>query len=228
MPPPAVRAYKIATTPPVMPVLLVADGDLQESPMGSGARPHIPKLTLASPPQADSSAVAETARLLVAAEHPVIVADRCARTPAGLKLLVELAETVHAPVINQFGRMNFPSAHPLNHTERSRALIANADVILGLELWDFWGTVNSFRDQVERTSRPITQAGAKMIAISATDLNTRSNYQDFQRFPDLDLSMAADSEATLPALIEACRKLITADRKSAIEARRKKLGELGK
>src|SRR5580692_6572149 len=29
----AVRAYKIATTPPTMPVLLVADGDLQETPM---------------------------------------------------------------------------------------------------------------------------------------------------------------------------------------------------
>src|SRR5207237_3520987 len=31
----AVR-YKIATTPPAMPVLLVADGDLQESPITSG------------------------------------------------------------------------------------------------------------------------------------------------------------------------------------------------
>jgi len=40
----AVRAYKIATTPPTMPVLLVADGDLQESPMRSGERPHIPHL----------------------------------------------------------------------------------------------------------------------------------------------------------------------------------------
>ena len=137
----AVRAYKIATTPPTMPVLLVADGDLQETPMRPGERPHIPKITLASPPQGDSGAVAEAARLLVAAENPVIVADRCARTPAGLKLLVELAETLQAPVINQYGRMNFPSAHPLNQTERSRTLIANADVILGLEVWDFWGTV---------------------------------------------------------------------------------------
>ena len=76
-------------------------------------------------------------------------------------------------------------------------------MILGLEVWDFWGTVNNFRDQLQRTSRPITKAGAKLISISSTDLNTKSNYQDFQRFPDLDLSMAADSEATLPALIEA-------------------------
>jgi len=221
----AVRAYKIAMTPPTMPVLLVADGDLQETPIRPGERLHIPKITLASPPQGDSGAVAETARLLVAAENPVIIADRCARTPAGLKLLVELAETLQAPVINQYGRMNFPSAHRLNQTERARTLISNADVILGLEVWDFWGTVNNFRDQLVRTSRPITKAGAKFISISATDLNTKSNYQDFQRFPDLDLSMAADAEATLPALIEACKRLLSADRKNAFEDRAKKLAE---
>src|ERR1700733_12460599 len=221
----AVRAYKMATTPPTMPVLLVADGDLQETPMHPGARPHIPKITLASPPQGDSGAVAEAARLLVAAENPLIVADRCARTPAGLKLLVQLAETLEAPVVNQFGRMNFPSAHRLDQTERSRTLIANADVIPGLEVWDFWGTVNNFRDQLQRTLPPLATADAKLISISSTDLNTKSNYQDFQRFPDLDLSMAADAEATLPALIEACKRLLTDDRKRAFEDRAKKLAE---
>ena len=224
----AVRAYKIATTPPTMPVLLVADGDLQETPMASGEKPHVPKLTWAAPPQGDSGAVAETARLLVNAENPVLIADRCARTPAGLKAFTELAETLQAAVINQYGRMNFPSRHPLNQSERAGAVIRNADVILGLEVWDFWGTVNNFRDQLHRTSRPITKPDAKMIAISATDLNTRSNYQDFQRMPDLDVSMAADSEATLPALVEACKKLITADRKRMFEERGKKLGEAAK
>jgi acetolactate synthase-1/2/3 large subunit len=221
----AVRAYKIATTPPTMPVLLVADGDLQETPMPAGERPRIPKITLAGPPQGDSGGVAEAAKLLVAAENPVLIADRCARTPAGMKLFTELAETLQAAVVNQNGRMNFPSRHPLDQSERAREVIRNADVILGLEVWDFWGTVNNFRDQLHRTSQPITKAGAKMISISATDLNTRSNYQDFQRFPDLDLSMAADSEATLPALIEACKRLITADRKRAFEERGKKLAE---
>ena len=32
----AVRAYKIAMTPPMMPVLLVADGELQEDPISTG------------------------------------------------------------------------------------------------------------------------------------------------------------------------------------------------
>src|SRR5215471_6090319 len=174
----AMRAYKIAMTPPTMPVALVADGDLQENPH-EGAWPRIPKLTLAAPPQGDSGTVAEAARLLVNAQSPVIIADRAARTPAGMKRLVELAETLQAPVVDQGGRMNFPSRHPLNHSDRSRALIASADVILGLELTDFWGTVNAYRDQQQRTSRRATKAGAKLISITAGDLYLKSNYQDF-------------------------------------------------
>ncbi len=219
----AVRAYKIAMTPPTMPVLLVADSDLQERPVAPNAKPHVPKITLSAPPAGDAGAVAEAAKMLVAAENPVIIADRAARTPNGMTLLVELAETLQAPVIHQGGRMNFPSRHPLNQTDGARGLIVNADVILGLEVWDFWGTVNAYRDQLERSSRPITKSTAKVIGISSGDLFSKSNYQDFQRFPDLDLSIAADAEATLPSLIDACKRLITADRKRAFEDRGKKL-----
>ena len=55
----AVRAYKIAMTPPMMPIVLVADGDLQEDAIPADARLSIPKLTLAAPPQGESGAVAE-------------------------------------------------------------------------------------------------------------------------------------------------------------------------
>src|SRR6202034_18167 len=47
----------------------------------------------------------------------------------------------------------------------------------------------------------------------------------FQRLPEVDIAIAADAEETLPALIEACRKLVTGDRKRAYEARGKKLGD---
>ena len=139
----AVRAYKIAMTPPMMPVILVADYAIQEPPIPQGARLRIPKLTVPEPPQGDSGGVAETARLLINAENPVIVVDRGARTQRGIDHLVELAEILQAPVIDQLGRMNFPSRHPLNQSQRSSELIAGADVVLGLELEDYWGTVNS-------------------------------------------------------------------------------------
>jgi acetolactate synthase I/II/III large subunit len=215
----AVRAYKIAMTPPMMPVLIVADSELQENSVPEDAVLHMPKLTLPSPPTGDAGAVAEAAGMLVAAENPVIIADRTARTPAGMSLLIELAETLQAPVVDEWGRMNFPSRHPLNQTERSRQVISNADVILGLEVIDLWGAMHSFRDQMHRTSQPITRSGAKIISITAGDLYTKSNYQDFERYPEVDLAIAADSEATLPSLIEAVKRNLTADRKRIFQER---------
>jgi thiamine pyrophosphate-dependent acetolactate synthase large subunit-like protein len=223
----AVRAYKIAMTSPMMPVLLVIDGGLQEDPISPeiASRLRIPKLTVATPPQGDSGAVAEAARLLVNAQNPVIVADRAARTPAGVAHLIELAETLQAPVVDQGGRMNFPSRHPLNHSASARQLVASADVILGLELTDFWGTVSGVRDQLVRTSRSLVKPGTKLVSLTATDLFTKGNYQDFQRYPEVDVAMAADAEATLPALIEACKRQITADRRRTFQERGSRLAE---
>ena len=193
--------------PHMEPVLIVADSELQERPISEKDKLRVQKITRTAPPQGDSGAVAEAARLLVAAQSPVIIADRAARTAAGMKYLVELAETLQAPVIDQGGRMNFPSRHALNQSSRGRALIAGADVVLGLELTDFWGSVNAYRDQLERSSRPITKPGTKLISITAGDLYIKSNYQDFERYPEIDIAMAADAEATLPSLIEAVKRL---------------------
>jgi acetolactate synthase I/II/III large subunit len=215
----AVRAYKIAVTPPMMPVLLIADGELQENPIPSDTKLRIPSLALATPPQGDSAAVREAARLLVAADNPVIIVDRAARTAAGMTLLVELAEALQTPIVDMGGRMNFPTRHPLNQTWRGREEISNADVILGLELADFWGAIHSYRDQMERTSRPITKPEAKLISISSTGLFFKSNYQNFQRYAEVNLDMAADAQATLPSLIEAVKKQLPASRKSALQDR---------
>src|SRR4029077_19899869 len=57
----AVRAYKIATTPPMGPVLLSLDAELQENPIHDSEKLHIPKLSRVVPPQADAGAIAEIA-----------------------------------------------------------------------------------------------------------------------------------------------------------------------
>ena len=219
----AVRAYKIAMTPPMAPVVLVLNAELQEQPLGADARVAIPKLAIPAPPEGDSRAVAELARMLVAAEHPVIVADRLARTPAGMAHLVELAEALQAGVVSQSGRMNFPTRHPLNLSQ-ARA-IADADLILALEVNDLWGVLNTFRDQLHRSSRPIAKPGTKVVSITSGDLYMKANYQDFQRFAEVDLAIAADGEATLPSLIDAVRRATTGDRKRVFESRGAKLAE---
>ena len=203
----AVRAYQIAMTPPMGPVLLVANHELQSNP-APPPNPRIPKLVLTAPPQGDSAAVNEAARLLVNAERPAIVSERGVRSEEGLKRLVELAETLQAPV-NSTDRNHIPTRHRL---AGSGGAGYQPDLTLLLEVTDVSGAARTARTR-----------GAKTISISSIDLFHKSNIQDFGKYGDVDLEIAADAETTLPALIEACRRLITADQKRSLEERGRKI-----
>jgi thiamine pyrophosphate-dependent acetolactate synthase large subunit-like protein len=215
-----VRAYEIAMTPPYGPVAISLDAGLQQEAIRDhGEKLYIPRYVPSSPPQGDSGAVKEAARLLANAQNPVIVVDRAARGENGIRLLVELAELLQAQVVDQGSRMNFPKTHYLG---RPPTAVNNGDVIIGLEVTDFWGTVNAWIDNGERgiginTSR--IKPETKLISISSSELLTKANYQDFQRFQSVDVSMPADAEATLPALVEAVKAAIPTDRKAAIDKR---------
>ncbi|MGO8913823.1 MAG: thiamine pyrophosphate-binding protein [Bradyrhizobium sp.] len=217
-----VRAYKIATTPPMGPVFIALDAELQENPIPDRQSLRIPKFEPVIPPQGNSAAIAEAAKMLVEAQYPVIVCDRLARTPAGMANLVELAETLQCGVIDKVGRMNFPSRHPLNQSFRP-GLIAQADVILAIEMNDLWGAVNSFSDRIVRRSRPAIKPEAKIITLGVHDLYLKSNYQDFARWQDVNLDIAGDGETSLPALTEAVRRLVDEGRTAAYNERGKKL-----
>src|SRR5262245_3653793 len=155
-----VRAYRYAMTPPYGPVLLSLDAGLQDAPVDD---PHlyIPRYVASAPPHADLNALREAAKLLVAAEHPVIVADKMARTEAGVKSLVELAELLQVPVVDQHGRMNMPNTHYLNQSASAQNHIRNADVIMGLECRDFWNTVNQWIDNGEEHGHGLRESRIK-------------------------------------------------------------------
>jgi thiamine pyrophosphate-dependent acetolactate synthase large subunit-like protein len=217
-----VRAYKYAMTPPYAPVMISLDAGIQQEPIKDAKSLYTPKYVPSSPPHADPAALREAAKLLVNAQNPVIVTDRSARTQKGVDLLVELAELVQAPVVSRTTRMNFPNTHHLragNAAQRIRA----ADVILGLELHDFWATVNAWIDNGEHDGHGLNETtmkrDAKLIHINSSELITKSNFQDFQRFQPVDILMPADVEASLPLLIEYVKSAITSERKSVFEKR---------
>jgi len=216
------RAYKLATTPPMEPVLITADGGLQEHPIEDESKLSIPKLTLSVPPQGDAGALREAAQLLVAAEQPVIIADRAARTQEGVRRLVALAETLNAPVVCLGGRMNFPTTHYLCRSEDGRALVRGADVVLLLEVADPWGQFNAISDP-QHEYRRLASPDVKIVHITLGDSVMKSNYQDMQRFCPVDLSINGDAEASLPALTEEVKRATTSDRRAALAARTEKL-----
>ena len=153
----------------------------------------------------------------------MIVAGRVARTPKGIEHLVELADILQARVQDQRMRMNFPSAHPLyGHPGAGIATpnLSDHDVILALEAQDLWGITHKMTgfNKFGMESQPTIKAGATVITVSAIALNHKSNYQRFgHEGSDVALAITGDPEATLPELIEAVKKLITADRRRAEE-----------
>jgi acetolactate synthase-1/2/3 large subunit len=226
----AVRGYRVATTPPYGPVVIVADATMQEEgiPHAGRARLRVPRLTPTSPPAAEAGAITEVAKLLVAAEQPRLFAGRVARTPKGLALLTELAELLQAPVVEGrfVYRMNFPTRHPLKLA--LGATLADADLVLALEHPELFHYTHTMTppNRLGMEVRPVLKPGAKVVTISSHELLTKSNYQDAGRYIEADLAIPADTEATLPALIEACRRLITPDRRRALDERGKRLAAM--
>ena len=67
------------------------------------------------------------------------------------------------------------------------------------------------------------ESNAKLISLGVNDLYLKSNYQYFQRFLPVDLSIGGDAEATLPSLTEEVRRAMSASRRSQIADRKKDL-----
>src|SRR6202140_1091256 len=80
-----VRGYTLACAQPPGPVFITADAKLQESPLEERDQRGltIPRLTTPSQTTGDANAVREAAKMLVAAEASVIIADRYASSYRG-------------------------------------------------------------------------------------------------------------------------------------------------
>jgi len=204
------RAYNEAITPPMAPTLVVMDSELQKMNAPTA------KLPSYKPPQfptVDASRTKEIAKGLVDAQNPRIAVGRL-RTPQGVKLAVELAELVGACTSTAAtgGPMSFPQRHPLCGPGADAAY----DYTLGL------GT------------------GGAQASIIGPDLPTIVPQRDSVNigFGGLDGSagrgaragntaapIQADAEASLPAIIEEVKPLLTADKKALIRDRTAKHAE---
>src|SRR6266511_930246 len=164
------RAYSIMTTEPQGPVYMCYDAALQEAPLTS--KPPLPPAGAAATPAPmapDPRATEAIADKLLAAEHPMLLAEYAGRRAGGFESLVELAETAGAAVWDVNNALNFPNKHPLC-LSMDQASLRHTDLIVGLDVND-WEKQLTKLDSAMRTREPLTPPSCDFVEIGFGEIN---------------------------------------------------------
>jgi acetolactate synthase-1/2/3 large subunit len=213
------RAYRVAMTDPKAPVYVCLDAELQETRLEQQmAIPSVSDYAPPSPPQADPSALAKAAELLVHGERPVVLADYLGRNQQAVTYLVELAELLALPVIDFGSRGNFPNNHPLDLTDAEGELVREADVILALDMGDLESALTEL-DEATRKIVTVTPDDTKVIHITLGDLALKSWCQHIGKLRAVHVPILADTSLALHSLIKLCQELVKKERKEKYEQR---------
>jgi len=200
------RAAQIANTAPRGPTYVNLDAALQEAKIGP--LPPLPDVSRYRAPEAvmpKAELIEAAAQLLSAAQHPVILAGRLARTGGGWKSRVALAEKLHASVLTDLkAGASFPTDHPLHAAapatfldDNARDALREADVVLSLDWIDTAGTLKQAWGEA-----PV---GAKVILVSPDAHAHRGWSMDYQGLPPADVYLMCEPDAVVPLLLEAVR-----------------------
>lgn len=198
------RAYRMAVTEPPGPVYVSLDVALQEEPVPPSFELPDPAWYRPAPPaQPPAEEVQRAAQLLVGAQRPVVLADRVGRTAGAFHDLVRLAEMLALPVVDSgFWWHNFPTPHRLDFAGYERELLADADLVLALDVVDLAGRLRR-APAAGSSGRP----HATIVHISNDELVHRGLAADYQALPVVDLPLLASPRTALPALLAACGAL---------------------
>lgn len=124
------RAFRIAATAPMGPVFLNQIGDMSDQDITKIVPAKVPALDPANLLLPDPSDLNELADKLNNATNPYIITTKIGRNKAMVPLMVQLAESLGAGVIESGPQvMNFPTNHPC-WQGTSTTTAANADVVL--------------------------------------------------------------------------------------------------
>lgn len=202
------RTYKVATTAPRGPVYICFDVELQEQRITEPFMLPDPARYLApAPPAPNPEALAKAAELLVRAAWPVIITDDCGQDPATFAAIQELAELLGCAVIDR-GDYAFPSTHPQDLTTATERALRDADVVLGLNVYDL-GTIAPIPHQRGgRTS--FVPDEAQVIHITMSDYLQRSWATDYEKLPAVDVMIGADVATAVPELLAKVRQAMGA------------------
>jgi acetolactate synthase I/II/III large subunit len=180
------RAYKIAMSEPRGPVYMTLPREWLCESLESTQLLSPESVSPATKIQADQAALEKMADWLIASDSPLIVTKYLGRNPEAVSFLVELAEFLAIPVVQQLSYVNFPTDHPLSLGTQAIKYVQHADVLFFIDTDVPW----------EPPSRNVLRDGVKIIHLERDPMFTAIPGWGFPA----DLPVAGCSEVSLPVL----------------------------
>lgn len=209
------RAYRLATAPPEGPVYVALDALLQENE----APPVDLSVLEATPPSritAPTADLEELADALLSADRPVVVTDTTGRSRLAYDALVSLSELLKISVIDIGGRHSFPNTHPGDGTQLRSQLLADADLVLLLDVRDpGWALCDV--NPADRSARSLVTEDCRVVSVGLSALMTRGFLEPQGELRPGDEELVADTAVALPELVA----MIEADRRCEVAAARR-------
>src|SRR5437660_520928 len=197
---------------PPGPVYMCYDAALQEEPLAREVPlPAAGAAATPAPMAPDPKAIAAIADKLIAAEHPLLLAEYAGRRAGGFENMVELAETVGAAVWDVNNALNFPNKHPLCLSMDKESL-RNTDLVVGLDCRD-WEKPLTELNSAKRTLERLTPAHCDYVEIGFAELNISKWAMDYCRMQPCSVRALGDTAIGIPELVRICKARIADDGK---------------
>jgi len=173
------RAYSIMTTQPQGPVYMCYDAALQEEPLAREvALPPVGAAATPTPMAPDPSAIVAIADKLLAAEHPMLLAEYAGRRAGGFESIVALARPPDRRVdVNN--ALKLSNKHPLC-LSMDKDSLRHTDLVVALDVKD-WEKQLTELNSAKRTREQITPPSCDFVEIGFGEINISKWAMDYCR-----------------------------------------------
>ena len=201
------RALAIAKSEPQGPVYVTLPREILASDFSKQGYSEKPTIAAASAPAADPAALEEAARLLGAAQRPLLITANGGRTLESSRAIEQLAQALAVPVVHYRPRyLALSTEHPMHCGWDPHALLKEADVVLVVDCDVPW---------IPKEGKP--KADAKVIHIGPDPLFARYPLRGFRT----DIALTGAVAPTLQSLWRSAQRHAT-----SIEERRQSVSKL--
>src|SRR6266850_872154 len=204
------RALAICKSEPQGPVYVTLPREILAADFSKQSYSQNSTIAPASPPAADPEALEEAAKLLGAAQHPLLITANGGRTLDSSRAIEQLAQAMAVPVVHYRPRyLALSTEHPMHCGWDPHPLLKEADVVLVVDCDVPW---------IPKEGGP--KADAKVIHIGPDPLFARYPLRGFRT----DIALTGAVAPTLDALWRSAQK--QAPSVKQIEERRKAVAKV--